>query len=189
MSDKQKWPKHAAMIVASELLYLLQPFCERIVIAGSLRRGKAMVGDVELLFIPKYDEQPDGLFDKIKVDLAAQAIQDLLNRDVLAMRPNVNGGFSWGRENKLAIHRPTGIPVDLFSTSAEKWYVALVVRTGSKETNLRLTTGANYLNRTLNAYGTGITDRKTGIITPATSEQHVFELCGAPYLEPEKRTY
>lgn len=189
MSEKTKWPKDKAMIVASELLYLLQPFCERIVIAGSLRRGKALVGDIEFLFIPKYEEQPDGLFDKIKVDLAAEAIQDLLRRDVLAMRPNVNGGFSWGRENKLAFHRPSGIPVDLFSTTSEKWFVALVIRTGSKETNLRLTTGANYLNRTLNAYGVGVTDRKTGEIIPATSERHVFELAGVPYIEPHERTH
>ena len=103
MSEKKKWPHDKARTVACELIYLLQPFCERIKIAGSLRREKAWVGDIELLFIPKYEEQPDGLFDKIKIDLAARAIQDLLSRDILAMRPNVNGGFSWGRENKLAI--------------------------------------------------------------------------------------
>ena len=189
MSEKTKWPADEAMNVAIFLMRQLSPVCEQITIAGSLRRGKKMVGDVELLFIPKYDEQPDGFFDKIKVNLAEQKIQELLNRDVLTMRPNVNGGFSWGRENKLAIHRPSGIPVDLFSTSPEKWWVALVIRTGSKETNMRLTTGANYLNRTLNAYGVGVTDRKTGEIIPATSEQHVFELCGVPFIEPEERTF
>ena len=167
----------------------LSPACERITIAGSLRRGKHEVGDIELLFIPKFEEIPDGFFDKIKTDLAARKIQELLDRKILVERPNINGGFSWGKENKLAIHRPSGIPVDLFSTTAEKWWVALVIRTGSKETNLRLTTGANRLTRTLNAYGTGVTNRKTGETTAATSERHVFELCGVPFLAPEKRTY
>lgn len=61
-----------------------------------------------------------------------------------------------------------------------------MIRTGSKDTNLRLTTGAQRRGATLNAYGMGVT-WSDGTTTPATSEQHVFEMCGIPYLEPCKR--
>lgn len=80
---------------------------------------------------------------------------------------------------------------------AENWWVSLVVRTGSKETNLRLTTGAQRLGRTLHAYGSGVTINRAQTIggeahlpgseIKATSEQAVFELCEVPYLEPEQR--
>jgi DNA polymerase (family 10) len=187
MSDKQKWPWSMAMPVAEELVELLKPCCERIAIAGSLRRLKPMVGDVEILFVPRMSERPDGLFDKKIVSVAHEVIEQKLKEGFFAKRPSKIGVFTWGESNKLAIHTPSGIPVDLFSVPAANWWVSLVVRTGSKETNLRLTTGANKLNRTLHAYGCGVTDRMTGQTTAATSEEHVFELCGVPYLKPKDR--
>jgi DNA polymerase/3'-5' exonuclease PolX len=184
---QNKWPWEMAMPVAEEMVELLKPCCERISIAGSLRRFKRQVGDIEILFVPRMSKRPDGLFDERIVSVADEVIEQLLKDGYFAKRPNKNGVFAWGGSNKLAIHTASGIPVDLFSTSQERWFVSLVIRTGSKETNLRLTTGANKLNRTLNAYGYGTTDRKTGETTRATSEQHVFELCGVPYLEPKDR--
>ena len=186
-NKKKKWPWDVALPAAKEICARLAPACERIAIAGSLRRGKSEVGDIEILFEPRMSTRPDGLFDTRIISVADEAIEQLLHGGYFAKRPNKNGVFAWGESNKLAIHTASGIPVDLFSTSEEKWWTALVIRTGSKETNLRLTTGANKLNRTLNAYGYGTTDRKTGETTRATSEQDVFELCGVPYLEPKDR--
>lgn len=186
MSVKTKWPRAVALAVAAELGDILTPFCERLEIAGSLRRGKPTVGDIELLFIPKSESRADGLFDTTQVNLADEVINRLLSSGVLAKRPNVNGSFAWGEKNKLAIHGPSGIPVDLFATTADNWWLSLVIRTGSKETNLKLTTGAARQGRKLNAYGAGVTMRN-GTVTKATSERDVFHLCGCPYLEPKSR--
>lgn len=187
MSDKQKWPREKAMPVADELVELLKPCCKRIAIAGSLRRLKPMVGDIEILFVPRTATRPDGLFDQRIVSVAGEVIDQKLKDGFFAKRPSKTGVFTWGESNKLAVHTASGIPVDLFSVPEENWWVSLVVRTGSKETNLRLTTGANKLNRTLHAYGYGVTNRMTNETTAATSEQHVFELCGVPFLEPKDR--
>ena len=46
MSDKPKIPREQALAVFYELKRELDPFCERLELAGSLRRGKAEVGDV-----------------------------------------------------------------------------------------------------------------------------------------------
>lgn len=183
---KTKFPRGEAVLVATRLLELLSPHCERIAIAGSLRRMKPEVSDIELLFIPSLGERPEGLFDRVQVDLTAERIESLVTSGVLAKRPNVNGDFTWGEKNKLAIHVASGIPVDLFATTHEDWWVSLVFRTGSKETNLALTTGANKKGATLMAYGCGVR-WSDGTVTRAESERHVFELCGVEYKEPQAR--
>ncbi len=186
MSDKPKIPRAEAMQVAEEIVAHLKPCCERIAIAGSLRRGKPEVGDIEILLVPKMTTRPDGLFDQRIVSVADEVIEQLLNQGYFAKRPSKTGVFSWGVANKLAIHTASKIPVDLFTTDAARWFVALVLRTGSKDTNLALTTGANRKNANLMAYGAGV-KWSDGTVTQATSEQHVFEMCGVPYKEPKDR--
>ncbi len=186
MSDKQKFPLVDAMKVACEIVDRLKPACERICIAGSIRRQKPEVSDIEILFIPKLDTRPDGLFDSVAVNLAAEAINKDVESGYFAKRPSVTGSFSWGESNKLAIHTASGIPVDLFATDVARWFVALTIRTGSKDTNLALTMGANKKNASLMAYGAGVKWRD-GTVTQAASERHVFEMCGVPYREPKDR--
>ena len=41
--------------------------------------------------------------------------------------------YPWGTLNKLAVHVGSGIPVDPFATTVERWFVSRVVRIGSKE--------------------------------------------------------
>ncbi len=145
-----------------------------------------MVSDAELLFVPRTVEVKDGFFDNKIVSAAEAVCQQLLDEGVLAKRPNVNGHFCFGEANKLCLHVKTQIPIDLFSVRPECWWVSLVIRTGSKETNLRLTKGAIARGATLNAYGVGIT-RRDGTVEAAQSEEDVFRLCGQKYLLPRDR--
>lgn len=165
------WPRHEAEAVAEVLL---------------LRRGRMAVGDVELLYIPRRDRSHTDMFSTDDLDLCDQQIRILLETGEIRKRKSVKDTFTWGPKNKLAVHSDSGIPVDFFATSKENWWVSLVVRTGSKETNLLLTTGAQKLGRSLNAYGSGVTC-SDGTVIPATSEEQVFELCGVPYLQPSER--
>jgi len=184
--SKQKFDAEEAVPVALALLESLKPFCERIEIAGSLRRCKDQVGDIELLLIPKLESRQVDMFTSEPMDLAHEKLGLMLAHGELQKRPSVTGAFTWGPKNKLAIHTASGIPVDFFSTTLANWWVSLVVRTGSKETNLKLTMGAQARGARLNAYGSGVT-WSDGTVTEATSEQHVFEMCGVPYQEPNSR--
>lgn len=189
MSDKPKYPRAAAMAVANELRDLLAPFCSRIEIAGSLRRGKAEVGDIELVYVPKMElrANPISMFgEPIYQNIADIKISDLEFNLQIRHRLKSDGTQTWGAQNKLAVHVASGIPVDFFSTDENCWFVALVIRTGSRETNLRLTTGAQARGASLMAYGCG-TREPSGQITRATSEKHVFDLCNVAYLPQEKR--
>lgn len=186
-TPKTKWPRAEALQVARELIAELAPVCERIVIAGSLRRGKAEVGDIELLFIPRFEDRQFDMFTVAPMNLAEEKIGEMLASGTFFKRPGKTGVFSWAEKNKLGVHAASGIAVDLFSTTPENWFVSLVVRTGSKETNLRLTCGARDRNRTLNAYGCGTTSLLDGSVEAARSEEDVFALCGVKYLAPEQR--
>lgn len=200
MSDKPKHPYAKAVQVAKEIVDILKPFTletpeamkaewphpNLLVVAGSLRRRKPEVGDIEIVYVTRQAERKADFFATESVNLVDEVTSQMLKDGRLAKRPSVTGVFTWGPLNKLGIHVASGIPIDLFATSLENWWVSLVIRTGSKESNLRLTTGANNQDATLNAYGSGIT-WSDGTRTDAVSERHVFELCKVPYLDPWKR--
>lgn len=188
MSDKPKFDAEEAVPVAMELIAAMEPFCERIEIAGSLRRMKDRVGDIELVFIPRVESRQADFFSSEPLDLTAERIAELVGSGVLQKRPNVNGGFTWGRLNKLAIHTESDIPVDLFcEPNAADWARSMVIRTGPKELNLRLIAGAATRGIDLHAYGPGFTRKSNGEVIPCGSEREAFELCGFEYLEPNER--
>ena len=168
-----------AKAIAEELKALLEPVCQRVEIAGSIRRQKPEVGDIELLVIPKHG----GLAGE--VDLLDQEIIDLMRRGVLGYRLNKLGSRVYGPKNKLMLHVPSGIGVDIFSTDLECWPVALVVRTGSAETNKRIAMAAIRKGWHLRAYGRGFTTPDGEVI--CHSERDVFEFVGIPYMEPWER--
>ena len=188
MSDKQRWPRAAAEAVAAELVAALRPHCHRIEVAGSLRRGKATVGDAEIIYIPKLEKRRDGsdMFAWVDVDLATEELGRMVKQQVLDYRPNVKGNFTWGIQNKLAIHVASQIPVDFFATTEENFFTTLVIRTGGKAQNLELTTSAQRLGRKLHAYGCGV-EMPSGETVRCASERDVFEACGVEYKQPEDR--
>ncbi|MBA7537414.1 hypothetical protein ES705_29681 [subsurface metagenome] len=105
--------------------------------------------------------------------------------DMLGYRLNKLGRKVYGPKNKLMVHIPSGIGVDIFSTTAECWPVALVVRTGGKVTNQRIATAALRKNYRFHAYGSGFSTPRGEII--CYSERQVFETVGLVYHEPWRR--
>jgi len=101
------------------------------------------------------------------------------------MRLNKRGYRVYGPRNKLMVHLPSGIGVDIFSTTDECWWVALAIRTGPRESNIAIANAALRKGWALRAYGAGF-DMPSGIIR-CKSERDVFELVGIPYKEPWER--
>lgn len=184
--SKTKFPFAKARAVGSVLCLALEEECERIEIAGSIRRGKPEVGDIEIVYIPKMGTVRDGLFDTKEVSRVDLLLQALLDSGVLAKRRNVNGSEMWGTKNKLALHCASGIPVDFFATTEEAWFNYLVCRTGGAENNTRVAMAAQDKGWKWNPYGPGFTDDHRRTIR-VSSEREVFELLGLRYLEPEER--
>lgn len=186
MSDKPRWKYDDAIRVADEIKALMDPACKCVVIAGSLRRKKATVGDVELVFVPRTEVRAIDMFASAPVSLADEAIEAMLANGVIEKRASKTGSFAWGAKNKLAKHVESGIPIDFFATTAEAFFNYLVCRTGPAESNTRIATAAQRMGWKWNPYGPGFTN-SNGETVVVTCERDVFRFVGLPYHEPEGR--
>ena len=68
LQPKTKYPLATAQAVAAELVHALQPACARLAVAGSVRRCKAQVGDIELVYVPRFADRPSPIANS-QVDL------------------------------------------------------------------------------------------------------------------------
>ncbi len=184
---KQRWPRSAALPVAREICARLKPVCGRLIVAGSLRRRKESVGDVEIVFIPAFAREPWDLFLDRQVNMAEREIEAMLADGTLAKRLNKNGHATWGDKNKLAVHAASGIPVDLFATTEASWHNYLVCRTGPAALNTEIATRAQAKGWQWNPYGCGFTELDGGAQYVCESEAAVFEFVGMAYCEPWER--
>lgn len=166
-----------AKAIAEELKELLAPACERIEIAGSIRRQKPEPSDIELLCIPRFV----GGVDQLDRELGC-----LMLKQIFDHRRNKRGSIMYGPKNKLLLHKPSGIGVDIFSTTEECWPVALVVRTGGKSTNQEIATRAIERGMRFHAYGRGFTLPDGGELV-CLREVDVFQAVGLRYLDPWER--
>ena len=184
MTTKIRHPLALAEVAADSLVRQLEDSCQKITVAGSIRRRRSDVGDIELLCVPK----PSGL------DLFGRQVlgdnqldrrcRELIEAGILGYRPNRVGAVTFGPQNKLLVHRPTGIPVDVFSTEASNWGMALVVRTGPAGFNTWMMKRFRQLQMLGHAYG-GVS--RDGEELPCPTEELVFELMEWPWVRPEDR--
>ena len=191
MSDNaQRWPHDVARRVAEELVATLEPAAEFLAIAGSLRRGRPVVGDIELVYVPLFVEpvqlQP-GLFSDPPepIDGVDAAIKAMTGNGILARRKNGNRFLGYGPFNKLLIHVPTGIAVDIYSSERRFLGMCMFVRTGPAEWNRRAAMEIKFRNKHLQV--TGGIKLPDGTVKECPEEIDVFDEIPWPYLEPDRR--
>jgi DNA polymerase/3'-5' exonuclease PolX len=184
MSDeKRKWRREDAARVASELMEELVHACPRLAVAGSIRRGRQWVGDVELV----YESEPIlDLFGERTGDVRADVIiEQWLSRGVLEKRLSKVGHSSWGQEIKLAVHMATGIPVDFFAARPGGWHSYLMCRTGSRIHNEAI--AREMMGRSMRWEPYEGVRLRSGELVRVSSEAELYTMIGWPYLEPEER--
>ena len=168
MKDKT-YPYDQALAIAQDILEQLRPYCERIQIAGSLRRECPQVGDIELVVIPKPYET--GLFEN---GLAA----------VVNQWPKVKGEMEYGVTKYTQRILPTGIKLDLFFAEPGNWGSILAIRTGSTEFSHRVLavgwTKLGYESR-------GGYLWRDGRMREVREERDLFNIINIPYTEPKNR--
>jgi DNA polymerase/3'-5' exonuclease PolX len=206
--SKPRFPRSEALAVVRELLPFLLPSCEPggpdgkpwLKVAGSLRRERVEVGDVEFVYVAAFGEVQDGLFFR-QGNLFDAALEGLLARGVLAKRRNSQGSEMWGESNKLALHVASGVPIDFFATKTGRFFNYLVCRTGGKDNNTQIAMAAQNRGLKWHPYHGGFEVRNcdlardllgdatlyTGKLIPARTEEDVYALAGLPFLPPNKR--
>ncbi len=135
----------------------------RVAYAGSLRRMRETIGDVDLL-------------------VAASEASPIM--DAFVAHPSVDRVLAHG-ETKSSIVTGLGLQVDLRVVPKEAWGAAMIYFTGSKPHNIRIREMAVRLGLKLSEYG--LFDAKTGELLAADTEESVYERLGMPYVEPTLR--
>jgi DNA polymerase (family 10) len=138
--------------------------------AGSLRRGRETVGDLDLLVMmrPGQGKQKD-------VDAAAEHILKY---------PGIHQTLAHG-ENKVSVVLDSGLQADVRLLQKDSFGAALLYFTGSKEHNVALRGRANELGWTLNEYA--LTTLKGGRVVASKTEEEIYSKLKLAYIEPELR--
>ena len=144
-----------------QILKKIVPFIARGRLVGSIRRNKIIVRDIDIVV----EIKPDNL-DKLKKCLAEI------------------GNIKLKGDKLIRFITFDNIQVDIYIGNKENYQPLLLIRTGSKEHNVKLTTRAHIFNYKLTA--NGLIDLKTGSII-ATSEGDIFKALKMSYVEPQNR--
>jgi len=170
-----------------KLLKSLRPHCLRAEIAGSVRRRKTDVGDVEIVCIPRWvlEQDESNLFTEEQV---------LVNRVTRWAREDGTDacGIVWTPrpypESKLlrGLHYPSGLRIELHLVPAPVWGMALQIRTGNAEFSKAFQHQLG--RRGLQCRDLQVTRKEDGTILPTPEEADVFRLTGLEWVEPEART-
>lgn len=202
MSDNARIPLADARFVAATALEVLAPACERIEIAGSVRRGANTCGDVEVVCIPKLGEPGRDLFGEA-IGEPPDELHDLCDalRASGRMIPRLNklGRESWGRKLKWMFFYPNAgnwkwpeaMALDVYACDAETWGATLAIRTGPADFSHRLVTpkaAGGYCPAPLQFKGWRIVERASGEPLPTPEEADVFEALGMDWIEPGERS-
>ena len=180
---------------ATQIVAWLAPFCDRIQIAGSVRRQRPVCNDIDLVVIPKFGPAPTDLFGNMN-GLPPNTLHNALvnyvkdyNSALRPLRPSVESAPRW----QAGEHNPDGtnfilqLPkcqLDIYIATHENWGSKLLQRTGSKEHNVWLATRARDLGLRweLDAGLTGPTCPTIG-----DTEENIYAALGVTFIPPADR--
>lgn len=176
-----KDPEHARLlwqeadVVVQELLVWMRgcPAVRQIEGAGSWRRGRETVGDIDLVVD---SDDSTSVMDRLHAWKETSAV--LLRGDT-----------------KTSVRGPRGVQIDLRVVEQGSFGAALQYFTGSKEHNVRLRSRARDQGLTINEYGVSRVgeeknaDRNsvTAPFIAGATEQEVYGAVGLPWIPPELR--
>lgn len=154
--------------IAESVKAQLAPHCDRIEIAGSIRRRKPDVGDIEIVAVPMpYD-----------VGLFASGVAPIVDQWA-----KVRGELPYCRYTQRIL--PGGVVLDLFFATPENWGLIYAIRTGSAEYSHHVLA----LGWVRNGYHSenGVLIRN-GVVVEVPEENDLFRLAGVAWIPPEQRT-
>lgn len=193
MSERR--PFAYAMRQAELVVAMLGEGCERIEIAGSLRRGAQTVKDIEIVCVPRF--QPD-LFGGVGFDLLNETIRRRVREKRLQWR-RTRGGFGApepdvdGRKYYPLGTMPVGhdepIAIDVFCVRPPaQWGAIFAIRTGPAEYAQRLVTSAKLRGLKCEDGRLVSTELMSEGVERATPEERDFiTACGLPFVSPNHR--
>jgi len=184
--------------IANDLLQRLQPACERIEIAGSIRRECPKVNDIELVAIPKEIMRQPALFGDAQ-SLVGQTQLDAAIYELIEggwMMPPIKNGPKYKQIPLLPKGIVMPIKLDLFIvTPPAQWGVQFVIRTGPNKPNNNFSQWMVTQKSKGGALPDGyqVEDGRVRMIEQEDyfismpEESQYFTFCGMDYIEPKDR--
>lgn len=179
--------------IAVKAIEVLSPVCEIVNVAGSLRRLKPVVKDIEIVCLPRH-ETPIGLFgptgEVVRAEFFFRAVNSL---------GRVLKGNSKGRYMQIDLG---SINLDLFMPEKYDYYRQLAIRTGSGE-YAQHTIAAGWVKLgwagtpdglrlksqcVLTGHGYKCVERYPVLPPVWQSEKEFFDWIKVPYVMPKLRT-
>jgi len=161
-------PLPVAAPLVEELLDALRKsgLCEKVEAAGSFRRKRESVGDIDIL-------------------VTSRKPQEVM--DVFCSLPQVESVTAKG-DTKSTVFLKAGLDADLRVVDPKAFGAALLYFTGSKDHNVHIRRIGIAKGLTLNEYGLskGTAARK-GALVAAETEEAVYKAIGLPHIPPELR--
>lgn len=170
---------------ARQIVQWLEPNCDRIFVAGSIRRERPICNDIDLVVIPKLTVYRDLL----------GAVTGTQNHVwmFLVNYANNNPGrctITTGRNEpgKVMICQLAKCQLDIFFADDKTWATRLLCRTGSKEHNIWLADRAAARSLHWNPYeGLSPMRASQGPVPPAKDEADIYQALGLDYIDPVNR--
>ena len=147
---QQRFDRKFAETIAVEIITKLQIHLMKYLICGSIRRKKPTVGDIDIVAIPKstYEIGEESLSDVIsRIDPNGSKISKSLGKS--GAKRFLNGDLIKRFQYK-------GISIDLYLADETTFGTLALIRTGSKEHNIKLTKIARSKGLKLFASGKGL---------------------------------
>lgn len=165
-----------ARALAEVISDVLSPLCERIQVAGSVRRSRPVVNDLDFVVLLRPGQR--AAFEQRATQSAAVVKS---GEDILIVR------LKDGTQVDFYFARPPG--ADLLAPVPGNWGTVLLCRTGSKEHNIYL---AQQAQRAGFRWETmiGITlavDFSGRSVIASETEEDIFRALGMDFIPPEKR--
>ncbi len=158
---------------ASHMYTVLKELPEivRLQVAGSLRRRRETIGDIDMV-----------------VSVADSASEDVRRKimDVFTSQPSVQAITGKG-ETKSSVVLSSGINMDLRVVNDSQFPYTLHHFTGSKEHHIPLRRRALSMNMTINDYGLFKGKEPHLELVPCKDETDIYAALGMAYIEPELR--
>lgn len=154
---------------------LLVRHVEKAEIAGSVRRRRPQVNDLDIVVIPKVSNC-EVTFCATQVRMWGSIPTALKPLDLELVR---------GKDELLTfIRKRDNFAVDIYRATPQTWGTLLLIRTGSKMHNIKLCVRARELGLMLSAKS-GVTHQ--GTVIASRTEEEIFKALQMDYVAPEQR--
>jgi DNA polymerase (family 10) len=157
-----------AAVLADRIVHCIEHLCDKVQVVGSIRRKRSEVHDIDIVLIPQA-----WMWNTI-----AQILKNNMMADIVKAGPEL-----------VTLKIPTQalaetVQVDIYKARPETWGVLLLIRTGSKEHNIKLCSRAKSMGLMLSAAQGVIKDGK---VIASRTEEEIFAALGLGYVEPKDR--